>query len=263
MSQTVGSTKPVALVTGAASGIGLAAVRRLVERGYCVAAIDMNVSLLDDLAAQHPGAVKTFVVDVTDFDQVDTAVSQVEEQLGSIEHVFASAGIARVGETLSVSRRDVDLMMAVNYGGVVNLAYTALARMTGRRRGEFVVIASLTGLVPPRKMAAYGATKAAVIGFMGSLRYDVETSGVKLACVCPEQVATPMASDFFADAGNRAKASKMAITPEKVVSAAEKGLRRGRFLVLPGVLSKGAAMGQRLAPSLLRRAFKVDRLDFV
>jgi NAD(P)-dependent dehydrogenase (short-subunit alcohol dehydrogenase family) len=240
----------VALVTGAASGIGLAAVDRLVQRGFNVAGIDVSPDAITELEQRFPGKVVGYRTDVRDFAAVGQTVESVEERLGPIAHVLCSAGIARVGPTLEVDRSDIDLMMAVNYGGVVNMVEACLPRMIARGSGEFAVLASLTGLTPPVKMAGYGATKAAVISYMSSLRYDVAGTGITLACVCPAAVSTPMAADFFKDPANRAKS--MATSPEKVVKSIEKGLAKGRFIIYPNALARAFAAGQRISPRLVR-----------
>ncbi|MCX4098610.1 SDR family NAD(P)-dependent oxidoreductase [Nocardia sp. alder85J] len=212
----------------------------------------LSEKALLEVANRFGDKVATYAVDVSDLEALSAVVDKIENDLGAIEHVFACAGVARVGPTLSVPRSDVELMTRVNYGGVVNLVYAVLPRMIERHRGEFAVVASLTGIVAPHKMAAYGATKAAVIGFLESLRYEIDGTGVKLACVCPEAVKTPMATDFFENPNKRGRALKTAITPRQVVATTEKGLARGRFLVLPGPVSKGMWRVQRLLPGLTR-----------
>jgi short-subunit dehydrogenase len=241
---------PVAVVTGAASGIGLVAVERLLERGFGVAAIDVSRDALDALEAKYPRRALGYPTDVRDAAAVQKAVDMVEINMGPIEHVLCSAGIARVGPSLAVDLANIDLMMGVNYGGVVHMATACLPRMIKRGHGEFAVLASVTGITPPVKMAGYGATKAAVISYMNSLRYEVDGTGVKLACVCPAAVSTPMSKDFFADPAKRAKS--MATTPQKVVDSIEKGLARGTFMVYPNALARAFALGQRVSPRLIR-----------
>ena len=221
------------------------------EEGLGRIDISLHATATDRAAALDPAAIHTFAVDVSDRNADATTVAEIESTLGPIEHALACAGIARVGPTLKVKHDDVDLMMRVNYGGVVNLIDAVLPRMLQRRRGELAVLASATGLIAPRKMAAYGATKAAVIGYLQSLRYEVDGSGVKLACVCPAAVATPMAEDFIADPAKRKRS--MAISPKVIVAAMEQGLHRGTFLVIPGVMSKGSVALQRFAPGIARR----------
>lgn len=255
------SAKPVALVTGGASGIGLAATRRLVGRGFHVAVLDVSDAGLSAVAQEYGGSVSTHHVDVSDFASLAEVVEKLEANEGPIEHVFGCAGIARVGNTLDERLEDVDLMMRVNFRGVVSLVHAALPPMLRRGRGEFAIVASATGLVAPRKMAAYGATKAAVIGYLSSLRYDIQGSGVKLACICPAAVATPMAEDFFADPEKRALS--MAMRPEVVVKATENGLKRGRFLVLPGPVSKVGPWMARLSPRLIYAFQRSSRFDLV
>lgn len=241
----------VALVTGGASGIGLAAARRLLERGYQVAVADVNADALDRAAAELGAAATTYVVDVRDRAAVAALVKAVEDGLGPIEHVLGCAGIARVGATLDVDPAAVELMMNTNFFGVVNLVYSALPLMVARGRGEFAVISSITAVVPPRRMAGYGASKAAVLSLMESLRDECAGSGVRFACVCPAAVATPMATDFFPDPAKRARS--MAIPPQRVVAALEKGLRhRNTFRIYPDPMARALAVTSRYAPRLPR-----------
>ena len=242
-------TQPIALVTGGASGIGLAATRRLVERGYRVAVIDVAKQNLDAVAEELGQSVVIFTTDVGDREALRATVREIEA-LGPIEHVLGSAGIARVGPTLSVAESDVELMMRVNYFGVVNLVDVVFPLMLARGRGEFAILASATGLVPPKKMAGYGATKAAVVNYLVSLNHEHAGKGVTIGIVCPAAVATPMAQDFFADPKKRKKS--MATTPEKIVAAIEKGLARKKLIILPG-LAKGAALAERISPALMRK----------
>jgi short-subunit dehydrogenase len=241
--------QPIALVTGGASGIGLAATRRLVERGFRVAVLDVAKDNLDAVATELGDAVLPFSTDVGDRAALAETVRQIEA-IGPIEHVLGSAGIARVGATLNVAESDLELMMRVNYFGVVNLVATVFPLMLARGRGEFAILASATGLVAPKKMAGYGATKAAVINYLVSLHHEYQDSGVTIGIVCPAAVATPMAVDFFADPKKRKKS--MATSPEKIVAAIEKGLARKKLMILPG-LAKPAALAERINPALMRR----------
>ncbi|GHE41559.1 SDR family NAD(P)-dependent oxidoreductase [Streptomyces capitiformicae] len=137
------ASPPVALLTGGASGIGLADLGRLAEGEYRIAVLDLGKQALGKVAERFADRVATFAVDVSDPDAVAAVVEKAEDEIGPIEHVVACAGIARAGPTLSVARADVDLMTRMNYGGIVDLAYAGLPRMTGagqrRVRGRRVV----------------------------------------------------------------------------------------------------------------------------
>lgn len=247
---TTAPARPVAVVTGGASGIGLAYTERLVERGYLVVVLDVGQAALEAVQAAHPDSVRAYLSDVRDLAGLTATIDRIESTLGPIQHVLGCAGIARVGPTFEVARSDIQLMVDVNFGGVVNLIDAVLPRMLARHTGEFAIIASATGLVAPRKMAAYGATKAAVIGYMQSLRYETEGQGVTVACVCPAAVATPMAKDFFADPVKRSKSN--AITPQQVVARIEKGLRRKRFLIYTDPIGHVTALLARWLPGSIR-----------
>lgn len=253
-------TDRIALVTGGASGIGLAATRRLVQRGFRVAVLDVAKDNLDAVTQELGDRVMTFSTDIGDRQALAETVRQIEA-VGPIEHVLGSAGIARVGPTLEVSESDVELMVRVNFLGVVNLVDVVFPLLLGRGRGEFAILASATGLVPPRKMAAYGATKAAVINYLVSLNHEHGGKGVTIGIVCPAAVATPMAQDFFADPKKRKRS--MATTPEKVVAAIEKGLARKRLMIIPGAVAKGTSLAERVSPALMRAVQRSSAADLV
>ena len=252
--------QPIARVTGGASGIGLAATRRLVQRGYRVAGLDGAKQNLDAVVEEFGHAVMPYNPDVGDRAALAETVRQIEA-VGPIEHVLGSAGIARVGPTLEVSQADVELMVRVNFFGVVNLVDTVFPLMLARGRGEFAILASATGLVPPKKMAAYGATKAAVINYLVSLHHEHGNEGVTIGIVCPAAVATPMANDFFADPRKRKRS--MATTPEKIVAAIEKGLAHKKLMIVPGAVAKGGAIAERISPAIMRKVQNPRLADLV
>lgn len=251
-------TPQVALITGAGSGMGQLAAWRLAEAGWSVAALDVNEPGLAATARRTPEAVRTYAVDVTDRAAVDKVVEAIDADLGPLVRVVNAAGIGRVGDTLSMDPGVMEQVMAVNYGGVVNVCLATLPGLLAQGRGELVNFASLAGWIPAKRMAVYNASKFAVVGFTESLRQEFRGSGVRIACVCPPAVKTPMLTDFF----DPDKASRsMAITPERVIDSIESALAKDRLWVFPGAQARVLWRLRRFAPGLLQRLTNADRFD--
>lgn len=252
-------TVKVAVVTGAGSGMGQLAAWHLAEQGAHVAALDIDDAGLTTTAARD--GVTPMTVDVTDRAAVERAVKQVGAELGEIDRVMNAAGIARVGPLAEQDPEDIMRLMTINYGGTVLVNAAIVPGMLERGRGEVVNFASLAGWIPQAKMGAYCATKFALVAYSEALWMENRARGLKIACVCPPAVATPMLPDFFAQPEKRKKA--MAIPPEAVVAAIEKALAKNRFLVLPHLSGKALWRVRRHTPRLLRRVLAAERFDLI
>lgn len=249
-----------ALITGAGSGMGQLAAWKLAAAGVHVAALDVNDEGLEQTAARDPH-VRAYRCDVTDRAEVDTVVSLVESDLGPLDRVMNAAGIARVGLLLDQDVGEMMRMMEINYGGTATMTTATLPGMLERGRGELVNFASMAGWIPQKKMGAYCATKFAVVAYSEALWQENRGKGVKIACVCPPAVRTPMLPDFFVRPESQQKA--MPITAEAVVDAIEKALDRDRFLVLPHASAKVLWRLRRHTPSVLRRVISSERFDLI
>lgn len=250
----------VALITGAGSGMGRLAAQRLADRGTRVAALDVDEKGLVDVASQSE-LIRAYPCDVTDQAAVVRIVKDIETDLGDIDRVMNAAGIARVGRLTEQDPNDILKLMAINYGGTVIVNAATLPQMLERRRGEIVNFASLAGWIPQIKMGAYCATKFALVGYSESLWMETRGLGVKVACVCPPAVATPMLPDFYAAPESQKKA--MPIAAETVIGAIDKALARDRFLVLPHPSAKVLWRLRRHTPRLVRRVITSKRFDLI
>jgi short-subunit dehydrogenase len=152
---------------------------------------------------------------------------------------------------------DLLAAMAVNYGGVVAATQAVLPGMLERGRGEIVEFASLAGWLPSPKVGAYAATKAAVVSYSESLARELRGTGVRLVCVCPPVVDTPMAERARDQLGKEFEAAPP-IAPEQVLDAIETALARGDLWAFPGPLTSTVWRLRRYAPEFLWR-----RLDAV
>ena len=175
----------VALVTGAASGIGDAVGRRLVAEGAAVASLDLEPHASEGILA--------LAGDVSSSSDVDAAVDRVERELGPLDILVCSAGVpgASLG-TLDVPDDEWRRVLAVNADGVFFCNRAAAARMVPRGYGRIVNVASIAGKEGNPMAAAYSASKAAVIALTKAVGKDLARTGVVVNCVAPAVIETPI-----------------------------------------------------------------------
>jgi len=185
-------TSGTAWVTGAGSGIGRALARRLAQTGWTVAASARTASDLDTLAAEVPGKITAFQLDVTDAAACVETARQIEAALGPVDLAVFNAGsyFPTTAEDFSVEnfRRTVN----VNLMGEVNCMGGVVPSMRARRSGHIVLMGSLTGLVGLPTAASYGATKAALNSIAQAFKPDFERFGITISVINPGFVKTPL-----------------------------------------------------------------------
>jgi len=184
----------VALVTGAASGIGLATVRRLLEAGWKVAAVDRDEKALASLAGELglPRRLFTSALDVTDEAAAEKAVAMAGEALGGLDGVVNSAGIAADIHALETPVALFRKILDVNVVGTFIVARAAARLMKDRGGGAIVNIASVSGLRGGKGRSAYGASKGAVVVLTQVLANDLARYNIRVNAVAPGPVDTPM-----------------------------------------------------------------------
>jgi short-subunit dehydrogenase len=185
----------VALITGAASGIGRQLALFLAEEGARVAGLDVNAEALatleTDLSRRGLLAV-TAVGDVTDRESLQKAVRRLHERLGPTDLLIASAGIGMETSALKFRAADVEATLRVNLIGVANSIDAVLPGMLERRRGHLVAISSLASFRGLPRLAAYCASKSGVNALMDALRVELKPRGVWTTTICPGWIRTPM-----------------------------------------------------------------------
>jgi len=175
----------VALVTGAASGIGAAVARRLLAEGARVASFDLQ--------AEAPEEVLAIAGDVSRSADVDAAVARVEGELGRIDVLVCSAGVPGDSlRTVDVVDEEWRRVMGINADGVFYCNRAVLPGMVERGYGRIVNVASIAGKEGNPMAGAYSASKAAVIGMTKAIGKDVARTGVLVNCVAPAVIETPI-----------------------------------------------------------------------
>lgn len=197
----------VAVVTGAARGIGAAVARSLGSRGAHVALWDADGQAAASLSAELDAAgVKTasMQVDVRDTVAVDAAAERVERELGPAELLVNVAGVLRTGELVELADADWDEVFAVNTRGVFAVSRALAGRMARRGRGSVVTVASNAGGVPRAGMGAYAASKAASVMLTKCLGLELAGRGVRCNVVSPGSTDTPMLRSMWEGGGDGA-----------------------------------------------------------
>lgn len=220
----------VALVTGAASGMGRLATRRLAASGARVAALDLNEPGLRETRGDEE-RIHCHPVDVTDTRAVADVVRRIESELGPVDRVLNAAAIMPTDRLLDQDADLINRIMAINYGGTVNVTCAVLPGMIARGRGDLVNFASVAGWLPTLHFGAYNASKFAVVAFTEVLAHENRKSGVRFACVCPPPVATPLLDQ--AKSQPKILSQLPPIRPETVLDAIERDLERGKLMVYP------------------------------
>ncbi len=244
----------IVLITGGSSGIGRATARLLAEQGAAVwlmarreEALEETLAELRPLCASQECGI--LPADVSDPLQVAEAVEKLTTLAGCPDMVINSAGITRPGysyeHSLDVYRR----IMEVNYFGTLHVIQAVLPCMLERGSGHIVNISSLAGVIGVFGYAAYGASKYAVMGLSEVLRAELKPKGIRVSVVLPPDTDTPQLTwetplkppETKAISGNA-----KVLSPEQVAHDILRGVRRGRFLILPGFDSKAVYWLSRL-----------------
>ncbi|WP_417684664.1 SDR family NAD(P)-dependent oxidoreductase [Roseibium sp.] len=184
-------SEKVALVTGAARGIGLATTKLLIEQGWKVAMVDRDGEELSR-AATGINAAAPFVFDVSHEDQVDEMTAAVVEQFGRLDAVVNNAGVADFGPIEETDFRRWRTIMDTNLDGVFLVSQAAIPHLK-KTRGSLVNIGSISGLRASTLRVAYGTSKAAVIHLTKQQAAELGEYGVRANCVCPGPVRTKLA----------------------------------------------------------------------
>jgi 2,3-dihydro-2,3-dihydroxybenzoate dehydrogenase len=187
----------IALVTGAAQGIGEATARLLRDKGAIVVALDsaFTTDCLQEVAANY----FQIRLDVTKAPDVQRVVDDVERILGEIDYLASVAGVLHMGDLLSVSEQDWQHTFAVNCHGPLYLCRAVANYMQRRRRGAIVAVSSNAAATPRMQMGAYSASKAALTAMVKTLGLELASANIRCNVVAPGSTQTPMQQQVWRD----------------------------------------------------------------
>jgi NAD(P)-dependent dehydrogenase (short-subunit alcohol dehydrogenase family) len=254
----------VAVVTGAASGIGRAIAHRLATEKMSLALADVDdaglqktVREIIERTGERNPHVTTHLVDVSDARRMEQFASEVVQQHECVTLLINNAGVALYGFFEEITMADFEWLMGINFWGVVHGVRNFLPVLRRQPRAHIVNISSIYGIISPSGQSAYCAAKFAVRGFTEVLRHELEGSSVGVSCVHPGGIRTPIAKNARVGAGvhpsirdlNLARFDLHAITsPESAADRIVRGVKRNEPRILIGPDAIRLDRLQRLLP---------------
>lgn len=222
----------VAVVTGAASGIGLACARALLDEGATVVLVDRAADSLGPICAELGPAARPLAMDLLDGGQVDALAERVAELAGPIDILHANAG-SYVGGPAAEGDPDAwDLMLQLNVNAAFRSVRAVLPGMIERQTGDIVFTSSVAGVVPVVWEPVYTASKFAVQAFLHATRRQVSGHGIRMGAVLPGPVVTALIDDWPQAKRDEALANGSLMPPEEVAAAVVFMLTRPRNVVV-------------------------------
>lgn len=257
MNSTQGNI-PVALITGASSGIGLATAQAFIRHGVHVAALARNWRTSADPAfLQITG-------DVRDADAMRAAVAETTQRFGRLDYVIANAGIGQRGSIADSQWEDIEAVMRTNIDGVLHTIRAGVPALRQSGGGHIVIVSSIVYNLTAPYAATYSASKAFVSSLARSLRLELEPDNITVTDLRIGRVATEFNEKRLGAAGYAAKAPRLPImTPEFVAeSIVQACLKRQNRAVALRWLDRVIMLANALIPTIIgRRALKQYKVD--
>lgn len=243
------------LVTGASSGIGLELARLFARDGAQIILVarreDRLLRLADSLESMHGEAVTVLPADLSRPGACRDIVEDLARRGIQVDVLVNNAGFGRHGEVAALGPEEQKEMVAVNVSALTELTRLFLPGMLDRGRGGILNLASTAAFLPGPRLAVYYATKAYVLSFSEALAEEVRGTGVTVSCLAPG----PTETEFAGRA--RMKRSMLfrmgTASAARVAEAGYRGFRRGKTLVIPGILNRILVFAVRLTPRFLTR----------
>ena len=249
--------RPLALVTGASSGIGMELARLLAADGHdlVVAARseDGLQRLAEELRTEHGCSVRVSPHDLAAAETPRRIFEELRNEGASVEVLVNNAGFGDLADFASMDESKMLGMMQVNMVALTHLSHLFVAGMVERGSGRILNVASTAGFQPGPGMGVYYATKAYVISLTEALAKELEGTGVTATCLCPG----PVTSGFQAVAnlhGSRFAKFATFMEPRPVANSAYRALKKGSVMDIPGIQNRVMAQSVRFTPRAMIRS---------
>jgi short-subunit dehydrogenase len=263
------SSKSVAVITGAASGIGRALAVRVAREGIARIAIsDVNGEGLTETAklVEATGVpVSMHVFDVSDRAAVVKFADDVVSKYGRVTHLINNAGVGVIGTFEQLSIDDFEWLMGINFWGVIYCTKAFLPTLLAQESSHIVNVSSVFGLIAPAEQTAYTSSKFAVRGFTESLRHELAETNVSVACVHPGGIKTNIARNSkigsntppdWKEQGSKFFDKVARTSPEEAAEVIVRGIKERNPRILIGSDARAISLFSRLCPKSYLRVIE-------
>ncbi len=250
------------LITGAASGLGLALATRYAADGWRVLMTDVDSDALQQAIAGLPPAsrdrVRSRTLDVRSDEDWEATRAWCEAEVGGLDVLVNNAGVATGGRFAPTPMEDWDWILEINLKGVIRGCRTFVPLFQGQGHGHLVNVASLAGLVNPPAMSSYNVVKAGVVSLSETLRFELEPDGIATSVVCPSFFKTGLAASFRTPDPAVERLIDRLVTQSKfsadgIAETIQRGVAAKRFLILTDRDGRVSYFVKRFVPPLFRR----------
>ncbi|EGP55889.1 ribitol 2-dehydrogenase [Agrobacterium tumefaciens F2] len=226
----------IAVITGAASGIGLATTEALLEQGATVVMVDWNEKALNELAGKLG---ERAIPQVTNLLDADSCNAMIPEILGKVDHIdilYCNAGTYIGGDLTETTPEAIDKMLNLNVNAVMKNVQAVVPHMSERKTGDIVVTCSIAGHFPTYWEPVYSGSKWAITSFVQGMRRQMIPHGVRVAQVSPGPVVSALLADWPEENLRKAKESGSLIDASEVADAVVYMLTRKRTVTIRDML---------------------------
>ena len=226
----------IAVITGAASGIGLATTEAMLAEGATVVMVDRDQKNLEMLTTKLGEKAIGQVTDLLNVDSCDALVPEILNKVSHIDIFHANAGTYIGGDLIDTNAAAIDRMLNLNVNVVMKNVHSIIPHMTERMTGDIIVTSSIAGHLPIQWEPVYSSSKWAVTCFVQTMRRQLGKLGIRVGQVSPGPVNSPLLADWPEENLRKAKESGSLTEPAEIADAVIYGLTRPRNVTIRDII---------------------------